>query len=94
MPGLDDPQHPDIMAANPLRLLTRGFSTYTEGDTEILAKVGKLPRHDEQRDRQLHEGEEERILERLEDLPDERTLFRLALDTAMRLRECYTLELA
>lgn len=87
-------KHPDIMAANPLRLLKRGFSTYTDGDAEVLAKVGKLPRHDEQRDRRLHEGEEERILEKLLDLPDERMLFQLALNTAMRLRECYTLELS
>lgn len=87
-------KHPDIMAANPLRLLKRGFSTYTEADAEVLAKVGKLPRHDEQRDRRLHEGEEESILEKLSDLPDERMLFQLALNTAMRLRECYTLELS
>lgn len=87
-------KHPDIMAANPLRLLKRGFSTYTEGDAEALAKVGKLPRYDDQRDRRLHEGEEEHILEKLSDLPNERMLFQLALNTAMRLRECYTLELS
>jgi len=87
-------KHPDIMVANPLRLPKRGFSSYTEGDAEVLAKVGKLPRHDEQRDRRLHEGEEERILEKLSDLPDERMLFQLALNSAMRLRECYTLELS
>ncbi len=87
-------KHPDIMVANPLRLLKRGFSTYTEGDAEVLAKAGKLPRYDEQRDRRLHEGEEECILEKLSDLPDERMLFQLALNTAMRLRECYTLELS
>lgn len=87
-------KHPDIMAANPLRLLKRGFATYTEGDAQILAKAGKMPRYDEQRDRRLHEGEEERILEKLAEMPDERMLFQLALNTAMRLRECYTLELS
>lgn len=86
-------KHPDIIATNPLRMLKRGFSTYTEADAEVLATVGKEPRHDDQRDRRLHDGEEARILAVLERMPDERMLFELALETAMRLRECYTVDL-
>ena len=86
-------KHPDVMAQNPLRLLKRGFSSYTDADAEVLATAGKGPRHDEQRDRRLHEGEEEKIVAALAELKDELMLLQLALDTAMRMRECYTLEL-
>jgi integrase len=86
-------KHPEIMAQNPLRLLKRGFATYTEADAEALAASGRKPRVDEERDRRLEVDEEERILAQLTVLDDERMLFQLALHTAMRLRECYTLEL-
>lgn len=42
------------------------------------------------RDRRLEPGEEERILLHLADMPAERTFFLLALESAMRMRECYT----
>ncbi|WP_371763765.1 site-specific integrase [Massilia sp.] len=83
-------KHPDIMAQNPLRLLKRGFSTYTEEDEEVLARSGKKPKYDVERDRRLDPDEEADILEILEG--DERTFFILALETAMRMRECYTLD--
>jgi integrase len=86
-------KHPEIMAQNPLRLLKRGFSTYSEADAEALAATGREPRFDQQRDRRLHEGEEQRILDQLAGQEEETVLFHLAVDTAMRLRECYTLEL-
>lgn len=86
-------KHPEIMAQNPLRLLKRGFATYTNADAEVLAASGRRPRFDEERDRRLDDEEELRILSQLADLHDERMLFQLALHTAMRLRECYTLEL-
>ncbi|MCC2973577.1 tyrosine-type recombinase/integrase [Massilia sp. IC2-476] len=87
-------KHPDIMAQNPLRLLKRGFASYTEADAEFLAGRGLEPRYDISRDRRLHEGEEEKVLSLLRPMPDEFTLFHLAVNTAMRLRECYTLELS
>jgi integrase len=87
-------KHPEIMAQNPLRLLKRGFSAYSEADAEVLAVRGLEPRFDVSRDRRLDEGEEERILGALGSMPDECTLFHLAVNTAMRLRECYTLELS
>jgi integrase len=87
-------KHPEIMAQNPLRLLKKGFSTYSEADEKELEVKGLEARFDVSRDRRLHEGEEEKILEQLVRMADERTLFNLALNTAMRLRECYTLELS
>jgi integrase len=87
-------KHPEIMAQNPLRLLKRGFASYTEADSEALALLGKKPRVDEERDRRLTDGEEEQIKAYLHDRADERLLFELALQTAMRMRECYTLQSA
>jgi integrase len=87
-------KHPEIMAQNPLRLLKRGFASYTEADSEALAVLSKKPRVDEERDRRLTDGEEEQIQAYLHGRADERLLFELALQTAMRMRECYTLQSA
>jgi hypothetical protein len=40
-------KHPEIMAQNPLRLLKRGFASYTEADSEALAAHGKKARVDD-----------------------------------------------
>lgn len=85
-------KHPDIMAQNPLRLLKRGFSTYSVEDLRALEAAGKLGKEDVERDRRLDIDEEKRILARMTDRPVERTFFVLALETAMRMRECYTLD--
>jgi integrase len=87
-------KRPEIMAQNPLRLLKRGFATYTDADAEALAVYGKEPRVDEKRDRRLFQVEEALILTYLQDRRDESLLFQLALQTAMRMRECYTLHAA
>ena len=87
-------KHPEIMAQNPLRLLKRGFATYTDADAEMLAKQGYKPRVDEERDRRLSRDEEGRIQKWLQRRPDDELLFELALQTAMRMRECYTLHLS
>lgn len=87
-------KHSEIMAQNPLRLLKRGFATYTNADIDILAKQGLEPRVDEERDRRLAPDEEQRIRRRLQGQADELMLFELALQTAMRMRECYTIHLA
>lgn len=84
-------KHPDIMAQNPLRLLKRGFSTYTPEDAAQLAQQGKEPRFDVERDRRLAEAEEANIRQVLVEGTEERVFFSLALETAMRMRECYTL---
>lgn len=92
--------------ANPLRLLPRGFATYTAGDAAVLAALDKPVRTDVSRWRRLTSDEEAAIRavfdqvkpadkERPLALPhkdDLLLLFDLALETAMRLRECYTLE--
>jgi integrase len=87
-------KHPEIMVQNPLRLLKRGFATYTQTDAEMLSKKGLDVRVDEERDRRLFPDEEARILIQLRDSPDELAFFELARDTAMRMRECYTLDLS
>ena len=86
-------KHPDIMAQNPLRLLKRGFATYTDDDNRVLLAAGKKGKRDIERDRRLDGDEEGRILDVLATRPVERTFFLLALETAMRMRECYTLTL-
>lgn len=82
-----------MLVANPLRMLPRRYATTATG------------RKDVERDRRLQEGEEVRILavlnrekpdgqQRALALPDAdalRLMFVLALETAMRLREMYTL---
>lgn len=94
------------VGANPLRRLETGFAEYTEHDQK---NAGTL-RKDIKRERRLEHGEEERILavidgaynkpadkQRALELDDPnayRTLFLLALETTMRMRELYTLELS
>ena len=89
--------------ANPLRLLPRGYASYSREDAAQLAERDLAPRRDIQRDRRLGADEEARIRAALagEKRPDrERALehdpaftmlFDLILDTGMRLREAYTL---
>jgi integrase len=84
-------KHADVMPQNPLRLLKRGFATYNEADAAALAQTGRTTREDEERDRRLEPDEETRILAQLESSEDERVFFVLALETGMRMRECYTL---
>jgi len=94
---------PDIVAGNPLKLLPRGYSTYTELDAEILAGKSLAPKIDIERDRRLVGDEEQRILAALDgqkrpdrerpltgkDLPDLRVLFQLIVNAGPRLREAY-----
>lgn len=84
-------KHPEIMTQNPLRLLKRGFSSCTPEDAALLAQDGKQPRFDIERDRRMEEGEEAANLRVLEEGTEERVFFILALETAMRMRKCYTL---
>lgn len=86
-------KHPEIIAQNPLRLLKRGFAAYTEADKRQLAAAGKTPKADTERDRRLDADEEERILRVLVPMPVESMFVVLALETAMRMRECYTLDM-
>lgn len=86
-------KHPHILATNPLRSLKRGFSAYSPEDSRQTLLKGRTPKADEPRNRRLDTDEEERMLAVLADRPDERALFILALETAMRMRACYTLNI-
>lgn len=89
------------LAINPLRTLPRGYASYSKED----AKHAE-PKEDTERDRRLEEGEEEMILKvvlmnhkpenkqrplNLANKEAHHLLFTLASNTAMRLREMFTL---
>ena len=84
-------KHPGTMAQNPLRLLKRGFATYTDDDKRHAVVTGRKSKVDVERNRRLDSDEEKRILQILKSMPEEKTIFILALETSMRMRECYTL---
>ncbi len=100
-------QHRQVLPANPLRELGRGYSTYNEHDRRKAKENGHEGREDVERDRRLEDGEEPRIRNILAgEKPEERQrplelhyqgalefLFDLALESAMRMREMYTLDL-
>lgn len=53
--------HGQVMPANPLRLLPRGYSQYTDGEARVLELQDKAAKVDEQRDRRLAPDEEARV---------------------------------
>jgi len=91
------------MPTHPLRTLPDGYSQYSKADENAAG----VKREDIERDRRLEPGEYEKILEaieagvlprkarplELEHKADLRMLFILAVESAMRLREMYTLTL-
>lgn len=95
-----------MITANPLRMLPVGYSAYTDEDARVVSAVeGMKPKADEERDRRLRPGEEDSIrsiLAGAKPVGRERAftlnerlalalLFDMALETAMRMREMYTL---
>lgn len=90
---------------NPLAQLPRGFANYSDEDIRSVEKSGGKAKNFTERDRRLEPGEEERIRAILAgEKPEGRQrslelryvdalqlLFDMALETAMRLREMYTL---
>lgn len=90
---------------NPLRLLPRGYSTYTPEDVRAVARVDGVLKEDTERDRRLEPGEEDAIRRILAgEVPAGRQralalveseslvlLFNMALETCMRMREMFTL---
>ena len=97
--------HPELKAQNPVRLLPKGYSAYSEVDTRLAGASGLDARRDVTRDRRLGPGEEERIVAALSGVqrPDRvrplalqggnalLTLFRVIVGTGLRLREAYSL---
>lgn len=97
-------EHPGAKLGNPFRELPRGYSTYGENDKLL---PGRTPKKDIERDRRLLPGEDERIeasilnwhnpkRERPLNWPDADhflMLYRLIVNTGLRLREAYRLKL-
>ena len=92
-----------VPLANTMRLLPTGYSVYSRREAEALQLADKPVPRDVQRDRRQGPGEDARILaalagEKREDReralevdPAFRMLYRLIVDTGMRLREAYRL---
>lgn len=55
-------KNPTVPVANPVRLLPKGYSSYSEIDRKLAAQAGKKAKIDVARDRRLHPGEQERIV--------------------------------
>lgn len=97
--------NPDTKSINPLRLLPRGYSIYSDQEGRVLRAAGSDARRDVVRDRRLHPGEYEAITEALSgkqrddkqrplalpDGPAMAVLFELIIRSGCRLREAYTL---
>lgn len=93
------------LVSNPLRVLPRGYAIYNELEAAKLKAKGVETPTDESRDRRLEEGEEPRIRHifaggvpegrrhpmRLHEPAHLEAMFTLALESAMRLSEMYTL---
>jgi integrase len=99
-------EYPRVLLANPLKKLKRGFASYARDVREELAKNGHEAPEDGERDRRIEDDEEARIVAEFRRRIDaaatdsERAeyeamllMFRLAIETAMRMREIYTLTL-
>lgn len=98
--------NPDVAMQNPIRLLPKGYSAYTDLDKKLAEAAGGEARVDVVRDRRLHAGEEDRIIAALSGhKPDNRrcalhlqggnallTMFILIVYSGLRLREAYTLK--
>nr|WP_213766780.1 site-specific integrase [Caballeronia sp. dw_19] len=90
---------------NPLRLLPKRYATYTDEDSAAVRTQGKDPKEDIERDQRLHGDPEKAVRAVLDKVkPENRQrpfelqyrpalvfLFELAIESAMRLREMYTL---
>jgi integrase len=98
--------HPVCLGANPLDQLPHGYSGYDEYTRQALAEQGIDIPGDVERNRRIDSREESRIVGVLQRRPEVSEslegraeaealslMFQLALRTAMRLREIYTLQL-
>lgn len=98
--------HPPVVIQNPVKLLPKGYSTYSDVDKKLVEASGGVVKVNEMRDRRLRPGEEEKIVRVLfgYQRPDRArglelrggdallTLFKLIVNTGLRLREAYTLK--
>lgn len=94
------------LATNPLRLLPKRYATYTDEDAVAVRAQDKAPKEDVHRDRRLLPDEEKSVRRILAgEKPEKRQrgpdlnfrpamvfLFELGIESAMRMREMYTLD--
>ena len=97
---------PALVMQNPVRLLPKGYSSYTDVDQRLVEANGGAHKIDVTRDRRLHEGEEQRIIAVMSGHKPEgrrcalhleggnalKTMFVLIVYSGLRLREAYTLK--
>ena len=97
--------NPGAPMVNPVRLLPKGYSAYSDLDRRLVEANDKQAKEDVSRERRLHPGEEEKIVrvlsgyqredrERALSLPGGSallTMFLLIVYSGLRLREAYTL---
>lgn len=97
--------HPDLVMSNPVKLLPKGYSTYTEVDARLVQAAGKKVKESIIRDRRLLPGEEEKIIKVLSGYEREDvqrglqlkggdamlTMYLLIVNSGLRLKEAYTL---
>ena len=95
----------DVKISNPVKLLPKGYSTYSDVDAQMVQAKGGKVKVNVMRDRRLLPGEHEKIVAVLSgyERPDRSrglqlkggdallTLYLLILNTGLRLREAYTL---
>ena len=85
-------KHPALQEANPLRLLPKRYASYRDGEVRDQERDRRLSAAEEAAIRRVLAGEKVEGRERaLEPDPHLTLLFDLALETAMRLREIFTL---
>jgi integrase len=97
--------HPDLQYTNPVGLLPKGYSRYSDVDARLVQAKGGAPKVDVVRDRRLHPGEQARIVAALSGeqregrqrgllLPGGNallTMFLVIVYSGLRLREAYML---
>lgn len=97
--------NPKQKIANPVRLLPKGYASYTDLDKKLVTAAGGAPKADVHRDRRLHPGEQDKIIAVLSGHEREdrqralmltggnalRTLFLTIVYSGLRLREAYML---
>jgi integrase len=100
--------HPKLVHQNAVRLLPKGYSTYSDRDKALAVAAGGQPKADVARERRLRPGEEARIVAALSGIqrPDREralllpggnallTLYLLIVNSGLRLREAYRLKRA
>jgi integrase len=98
--------NPDVVMVNPVKLLPKGYSAYTDLDKTLAVANGGKAKIDVSRDRRLHKGEHERIVAALSGFqrPDRErgllllggnallTMFLVIVYSGLRLKEAYTLK--